>query len=134
MPIHVALVLSLLGSLALAGVLLSRADRVPGARMLVLFLVGVAVWIVGNELPSWSGPDAERPALILLATAALTSSVFAHFALMFCRVPHSWVLPSTIYAIGLAATLTAFILPVGRLRAAFRAGVHGGAEHSRMGN
>lgn len=119
MAIHVALALSLLGSLALAGVLLSWADRVPGARMLVLFLVGVAVWIVGNELPSWSGPDAQRPALILLATAALTSAVFVHFTLTFCRVSHSRILLAAIYGTGLAATLTAFILPAGRFEPHF---------------
>jgi hypothetical protein len=83
MAIHIALTLSLAGSLALALLLLTWADRVAGARLLVVFLCGVCVWIVGNELPTWLGPDAERPALMLLATASVTSATFFHFALVF---------------------------------------------------
>ncbi len=67
MAIHIALALSLAGSLALAALLLAWADAVTGARLLVAFLCGVAVWIVGNELPTWLGPELERPALMLLA-------------------------------------------------------------------
>ncbi len=114
MAIHVALFLSLLETLGLAAVLLHWADRVDGARLLVGFLLGVAAWIVGNELPIWTGVDAERPALMLLATAALTSAVFLHFTLVFCRVgPPRWLL-GVIYGIGLAATLASVMLPPGR--------------------
>ncbi len=114
MPIHVALLLSLLETLGLAAVLLHWADRVAGARLLVGFLLGVAVWITGNELPAWAGVDAERPALSLLATAALTSAVFLHFTLVFCRVATPrWAL-AAIYAIGLGATCASVVLPPGR--------------------
>ena len=74
MPIHLALTLSFAESLALAALLSVWADRVAGARLLVMFLLGVALWIAGNELPVWSGPAAERPALVLLGTAAVTSA------------------------------------------------------------
>ncbi len=113
MAIHVALALSLLESLALAGVLLHWADRVTGARLLVLFLLGVATWIVGNELPSWTGPVAERPALMLLATAALTSAAFLHFALAFTRAGLSRTSLAAVYGLGLAATLLSVLVQPG---------------------
>lgn len=57
MAIHASLLLSPIRSLGLVGVLLAWADRVLGARILVVFLLGVSCWIVGNELPNWTGPD-----------------------------------------------------------------------------
>jgi signal transduction histidine kinase len=114
MAIHIALTLSLLGSLALAGTLLQWADRVAGARLLVTFLLGVAVWIGGNELPAWAGDVAEQPALMMLATAALTSAVFLHFTLVFCRIQASPLLLAGAYGAGLAAMLTAVVVPSGR--------------------
>ena len=114
MAIHVALFVSLLESLALAAVLLHWADRVAGARLLVGFMLGVATWIVGNELPIWTGADAERPALTLLATAPLTSAAFLHFTLVFCRVPASRPALAAIYGFGLLATGASVLLPFGR--------------------
>lgn len=113
MPIHIALTLSLAGSLALALLLLAWADRVVGARLLVVFLCGVSVWIIGNELPSWLGPDAARPALMLLATASLTSAVFFHFALVFSGGVPSPPALGGIYGLGLAATLLSIARPAG---------------------
>ncbi len=113
MAIHVALLLSLLESLALAGVLLHWADRVAGARLLVAFLLGVAVWITGNELPTWTGPVAEGPALMLLATAALTSAAFLHFAIVFTRVRASRTALAGIYGLGLAAMLLSVVVSPG---------------------
>ena len=116
MAIHIALALSLGGSLALAALLLAWADAVTGARLLVAFLCGVAVWIVGNELPTWLGPEFERPALMLLATAALTSAVFFHFALVFTGAPASRPLLGVIYGTGLAAMLLSVAIPSGSFR------------------
>ena len=116
MAIHIALALSLGGSLALAALLLAWADAVTGARLLVAFLCGVAVWIVGNELPTWLGPDFERPALMLLATAALTSAVFFHFALVFTGAPAGRPLLGVIYGSGLAAMLLSVAIPSGSFR------------------
>ena len=113
MAIHVALLLSLLETFGLAAVLLHWADRVAGARLLVGFVLGVAVWIAGNELPAWTSLDAERPALMLLATAALTSAVFLHFTLVFCRIATPRGALAAIYAIGLAATCASVVLPPG---------------------
>lgn len=83
MALDIALMLSLLGSLVLASVLLIWADRVAGGRLLVLFLVGVAAWILGNALPNWLGAGSEPAALALLSTAPLTSAAFLHFAAVF---------------------------------------------------
>jgi len=116
MAIHVALAAALMESLVLAALLLAWADSVTGARLLVTFLCGVAVWIVGNELPTWLGPEFERPALMLLATAALTSAVFLHFALVFSGAPASRPLLGTAYGIGLAAMLLSVALPAGSFR------------------
>lgn len=113
MAIHIALVLSLIGSLALALTLWRWAERVTGMRLLTLFLVGVSVWIAGNELPTWFGPGAERAGLSLLATAALTSAVFFHFAVAFTRLSaRRWVIGA--YAAGAAATLLSVVLLPGR--------------------
>lgn len=113
MAIHVSLALSFVGSLALAFMLLAWAEEVAGARLLVVFLCGVALWIVGNELPSWLGPDAERPALMLLATAATTSAVFFHFATVFCAAEVPRAVLAGVYGLGLMATLASVVLPAG---------------------
>ncbi len=113
MAFHAALTLALFGSLALALVLWRWAERVPGMRQLTLFLAGVSVWIAGNELPEWFGPGAERAGLCLLATAALTSSVFVHFAVTFTRAPAGpWV--AVAYTLGAAATLLSMVFVSGR--------------------
>jgi hypothetical protein len=110
MPVHVALSLSLCGSVALAGILFHWADRVTGARLLIAFLFGVATWIIGNELPTWAGDIAERPALVLIATAPLTSAAFLHFALVFCGHAdrRRWL------GCGYGAGLAAIAVPSGR--------------------
>ena len=116
MAIHIALALSFAGSLGLAALLLAWSDAVTGARLLVAFLCGVAVWIAGNELPTWLGPELERPALMLLATAALTSAVFFHFALAFTGAPASRPLLGAVYGIGLAAMLLSVAIRSGSFR------------------
>ena len=87
MAIHVAMAWALLETLVLAGVLLAWAERVRGARLLTLFLAGVAIWIVGNELPNVFGLAAVPYALVLMSTIPLTSAAFLHFCLVFCRMP-----------------------------------------------
>jgi len=113
MAIHVALVLSLIGSLGLAGVLLVWADRVAGARMLVLFLLGVSVWIVGNELPTWAGPGWDRLGLSLMAVAPLASSAFLHFAVTFCRADRAAWLVRPGYLLGGAMLLLGVLVRPG---------------------
>jgi signal transduction histidine kinase len=114
MPVHVALSLSLFGSVALAGVLFHWADRVAGARLLIVFLLGVSAWIIGNELPTWAGEVAEAPALVLIATAPLTSAAFLHFALVFCGRPQRRRWLGFGYGAGLIASLLAIAIPSGR--------------------
>lgn len=113
MALHIALALSFLGSLLLAVLLLLRAGRVPGARLLVLFLLGVSVWIAGNELPLLLGPGAERVALLMLATAPLTSAVFAHFALVFTGMRRPAALLPAVYGLGGGAMLLAMAIRPG---------------------
>jgi len=112
MLIHLALAFALFETLALAGVLLAWADRVAGARLLAAFLGGIAVWIVGNELPNWFGPGMERASMALLATAPFTSSFFFHFVVVFCgvRLPRAAIAAG--YALGAVSTLASeFLLP-----------------------
>ncbi len=115
MAIHIALVLALIGSLVLAAILWRWADRGQGLRQLTLFLLGVAVWIVGNELPTWFGPGAERLGLAMLATAALTSALFLHFAAAFTRVTAPRAIAAA-YALGTAAMLLSMVLLPGHYR------------------
>ncbi|MBW8759443.1 MAG: HAMP domain-containing histidine kinase [Burkholderiales bacterium] len=112
MLIHLTLAFALFETLALAGVLLAWADRVAGARLLAAFLGGIAVWIVGNELPNWFGQGMERASMALLATAPFTSSFFFHFVVVFCgvRIPRAGIAAG--YALGAASTLASeFLLP-----------------------
>ena len=112
MLIHAVLAFALFETLALAGVLLVWADRVAGARLLAAFLVGIAIWITGNELPNWFGPQAEPAMMALLATAPLTSAFFFHFCVVFCRVEIGRAGVAAAYALGGGATLVAeFLLP-----------------------
>ena len=67
MAIHIALSLSLFGSLALALTLWRWAERVAGTRLLTAYLVGISVWIAGNELPTWFGRECQKPGAQLAA-------------------------------------------------------------------
>jgi len=105
--IRFALGFALFETLVLAGVLLAWAERVAGGRLLAAFLVGIAVWITGNELPNWFGLDVAPVALRLMAMAPFVSTFFFHFCVVFCRVPlaRGWVVAA--YALGGGASLVA---------------------------
>ena len=113
MAIHVALLLAFFGCLGLALLLWRWAERGAGMRQLTLFLVGIAVWIAGNELPTWLGPDVDWIGLRLIGTIALTSSLFFHFAVAFTRVSaRRWVTGA--YALGASAALLSVVFVPGR--------------------
>ena len=112
MLIHLTLAFALFETLVLAGVLLAWADQVAGARLLAAFLAGIAVWIVGNELPNWFGPGMERASMALLATAPFTSAFFFHFVVVFCGVRLGRAGVAAGYTLGLVSTLASeFLLP-----------------------
>ena len=111
--IHLGLAVAAGESLALAALLAARARRMPGAWLLTLFLLGVAVWIAGNELPSWLGPSVIPQALHLLATASLTAAIFLHFTLVFCHARAPRWLPWLIYLPAVAAMAASFAVPPG---------------------
>ncbi|MEO8152170.1 MAG: ATP-binding protein [Rhizobacter sp.] len=115
MLLHAVLGFALFETLALAGVLTVWADRVAGARLLVAFLLGVGVWVVGNELPNWVGPQVERVSIALISTAPVVSAVFLHFCVVFCRVsvPRSAI--AAAYALGVASTGLTWIRSPGYL-------------------
>ncbi|HSW06713.1 sensor histidine kinase [Aquabacterium sp.] len=116
MALHIAFALALFETLALAGVLLVWARQVDGARLLVAFLVGIVVWITGNELPNWLGPPAMRLAMSLLATAPLSAAAFLHFCLVICRLPRPrWAL-GLAYGAGAAAMLLSVIVSPGHFQ------------------
>ncbi|MDR2326813.1 MAG: HAMP domain-containing histidine kinase [Acidovorax sp.] len=109
MAIHIALLLTLLETLALSAVLLLWAKQVQGARLLVVFLAGVATWIVGNELPNWAGIATAPLAMALLSTLPLTSAAFLHFCLIFCQsaLHRRWIYAA--YAVAALAALNALL-------------------------
>ena len=111
MALHVVLALALAETLVLAGVLLAWAQQVAGARLLTVFLLGVAIWIAGNELPNWIGPELIPFAMPAMATLPLTSAAFLHFCLLFCEIPlrHRWPLIVAYGSAG-AATLLAWLV------------------------
>jgi signal transduction histidine kinase len=112
MAIHVVMAWALVETLVLAGVLLIWAERVRGARLLTLFLLGVAIWITGNELPNVAGLASVPYALVLMSTIPLTSAAFLHFCLVFCRIPvrSPWPLRLA-YGAAAAAMLLAWVVP-----------------------
>jgi signal transduction histidine kinase len=110
MLLHAALAFALFETLVLIGVLLAFADRVAGARILAAFLLGIAVWLCGNELPNWGGLRLARASFALLATAPLTSAFFFHFCVVFCRVGIGRRGIAAAYALGAAATLASELL------------------------
>lgn len=115
MLLHAVLAFALAETLVLAAVLWVWADRVAGARLLVLFLLGVSVWVTGNELPNWLGQDSERIAIALVSTAPLVSAVFLHFCVVFCRVPLPRAALLGAYALAGASTLLAQLRSPGHL-------------------
>jgi len=115
MLLHAVLAFALVETLVLAAVLWVWADRVAGARLLVLFLIGVGVWVVGNELPNWLGPQTEPLAIALVATAPLVSAVFFHFCVVFCGVRIGRAALLGAYALGAATTLFAELRTPGHL-------------------
>lgn len=81
--LHGVLAFALVQTWLLAALLGVWAHRVAGARLLVLFLFGVGVWVIGNELPNWAGPQWEWLSIRLVALAPLISAVFVHFCVVF---------------------------------------------------
>ncbi|MES2947916.1 MAG: HAMP domain-containing sensor histidine kinase [Pseudomonadota bacterium] len=110
MLIHAVLGFALLETLVLAAVLLAWADRVAGARLLAAFLLGISLWMTGNEVPNWFGPDAERTMMVLLATAPFTSALFFHFCTVFCAVDIGRAGIVLAYTLGAGATIVSEIL------------------------
>ena len=113
--IRFAMGFSLFETLVLAGVLLWWSDRVAGGRLLATFLVGIAIWITGNELPNWWGPSAEPVALRLVSMAPFVSTFFFHFCVVFCRVPLGRLGVATAYALGAVASLCSLLGQPGHL-------------------
>lgn len=111
MAIHVVMAWALVETLVLAGVLLVWAERVRGARLLTLFLLGVAIWITGNELPNLFGQAVSPHAMRLMATIPLTSAAFLHFCIVFCRIPLRVGALRLAYGVAAAAMLLAWIIP-----------------------
>jgi signal transduction histidine kinase len=115
MLLHAVLAFALFETLALAGVLTVWADRVAGARLLVVFLLGVGVWVVGNEWPNWVGPQVERWSIALVSTAPVVSAVFVHFCVVFCRVRAPRAIVVAAYALGIGSTALAWVRSPGYL-------------------
>ncbi|WP_426308311.1 sensor histidine kinase [Acidovorax facilis] len=115
MLIHAVLGFSVLETLVLAALLLAWADRVAGARLLAAFLIGISLWMVGNELPNWLGPETEPVAMRLLATAPFTSALFFHFCTVFCRVDLVRWGVAVAYALGATASVVSIVLVPGHL-------------------
>jgi signal transduction histidine kinase len=113
MTIHIALALALIETLALAAVLVVWAKHVAGARLLTVFLLGVATWIVGNELPNWVGLSAVPVALALLATVPLTAAAFLHFCATFCGEPLNRPALALSYGSASAAVLLSLVITPG---------------------
>lgn len=116
MVIHIALLITLIETLALSAVLMNWARQVQGARLLVVFLLGVAAWIVGNELPNWAGIETAPVAMLLLSSLSLTSAAFLHFCVIFCEVTikSAWI--RVAYALAVLATAQSLVRGPGEFK------------------
>ncbi len=105
MAIHIALILTLIETLAMSAVLLTWARNVRGSGLLVGFLAGVATWIIGNELPNWAGIEWAWLAMALLSSVPITSAAFLHFCAAFCELnlKRGWLIAAYALAIGAVA-------------------------------
>jgi signal transduction histidine kinase len=111
--LHIALGLAFIESVGLATVLLVRAGGVRGVSYLATFLFGVGAWVAGCELPNIFGPQASLPAGWLIALSPLTSAIFLHFVLVFCRAPSSRVVLGASYGVAAVTTLAAILFSPG---------------------
>ncbi|SFD79989.1 sensor histidine kinase [Paracidovorax konjaci] len=116
MAIHIALALALIETLALSAALLAWARQVEGARLLSVFLLGVALWIVGNELPNWAGIRTAPWAMALLASVPLTSAAFMHFCALFTGWRPGPRVLAAIYGLAAAAVLLSLNRSPGEFR------------------
>ncbi|MQP64999.1 two-component sensor histidine kinase [Niveispirillum sp. SYP-B3756] len=112
-----ALVLSGLAGIGLALLLLLKAAPVPGARLLALFLVGVAAWSGGQALPPLFGPVSDGVVGLLLALAPLPSAVFVHLVLAFVRCGAPGPLVRAAYGLAAAATVLGLLVDPGQVMA-----------------
>ncbi|WP_210163284.1 sensor histidine kinase [Niveispirillum irakense] len=110
-----ALVLSALAGIALALLLLLKAAPVPGARLLALFLAGVAIWSGGQALPPLFGPVSDGAVGTLLALAPLPSAVFVHLVLAFVRCGATGPLVGVAYGLAVAATILGMVVDPGQV-------------------
>lgn len=112
MLFHITNATALIECVALAVLLILWADKVVGAWLLILFLAGVSLWILGNELPTWFGPGASRAGLTLLCTAPLASALFLWFAASFSRFrPPAWIMWGICALAALVGLVAAFLGP-----------------------
>lgn len=110
-----ALLLSALAGIGLALLLLLKAAPVPGARLLALFLVGVAAWSGGQALPPLFGPVSDGVVGLLLALAPLPSAVFVHLVLAFVRCGATGPLVRAAYGLAAAATVLGLLADPGQV-------------------
>jgi signal transduction histidine kinase len=110
-----ALALSALAGIGLALLLLLKAAPVPGARLLALFLVGVAIWSGGQALPPLFGPASDGVVGLLLALAPLPSAVFVHLVLAFVRCGASGPLARAAYGLAVMATMVGLVADPGKV-------------------
>lgn len=80
---HGALAVTVLASVALAGLIWQQSAAVTGARPLAGFVAVVAAWVAGLDLPWWAGPQATPVAVALIALGPLGGAAFLHFAATF---------------------------------------------------
>lgn len=100
-------------SLVLAGFVLLRARALPGATLLALFLVGVAVWSAAQALPAVLGTVVAPLTTVLIALSPLPAAAFVHlvFAYALCGMLRRVAIAS--YALGVVAALVGLLGGVG---------------------
>lgn len=108
-----ALFLTALASLFLALFVLLRTRSVPGAGLLIAFLIGVALWCLAQAAPALLGTAAGPLTTRLIALAPLAAATFVHLVFAYARSGHVRTVALASYALALIATLAGLIFGVG---------------------
>ena len=108
-----ALALTALASLLLAVFVALRARMLPGGRLLVVFLGGVALWSIAQAAPALFGPASGPFNTVCVALSPLPAAAFVHlvFAYALCASERPVAIAS--YAVAIFAATIGLVFGVG---------------------
>ncbi|QDK34780.1 two-component sensor histidine kinase [Sphingomonas sp. IC081] len=108
-----ALALTALASLLLAVFVALRARMLPGGRLLVVFLCGVALWSIAQAAPALLGPASGTFSTVCVALSPLPAAAFVHLVFAYARCASERPVAIAAYAAALFAATVGLVFGVG---------------------